>query len=108
MFFWKTVEVTSSMDDLSKPDQDTMSKAQESPQETRSKTIAGLQVEAVQNGFDIGDKIPEFTFNQLQVSFIQQAICLEIPSFIFIQPTALKVVRFKQRDFLSFMKLWQI
>ena len=60
VFFWKTLEATSSMDDLSKPDQDAMSKAQEKPQETRSKTIAGLQVEAVQNGFDIGDKIPEF------------------------------------------------
>ena len=60
VFFWKTLEATSSMDDLSKPDQDAMSKAQEKPQETRSKTIAGLQVETVQNGFDIGDKIPEF------------------------------------------------
>ena len=60
VFFWKTLEATSSMDDLSKPDQDAMSKAQEKPQETRSKAIAGLQVEAVQNGFDIGDKIPEF------------------------------------------------
>ena len=60
VFFWKTLEATSSMDDLSKPDQDTMSKAQEKPQETRSKTIAGLKVETVQNGFDIGDKIPEF------------------------------------------------
>ena len=60
VFFWKTLEATSSMDDLSKPDQDAMSKAQEKPQETRSKTIAGLKVETVQNGFDIGDKIPEF------------------------------------------------
>ncbi|MDB2609926.1 peroxiredoxin [Paracoccaceae bacterium] len=60
VFFWKTLEATSSMDDLSKPDQDAMSKAQEKPQETRSKTIAGLQLETVQNGFDIGDKIPEF------------------------------------------------
>lgn len=60
MFFWKTLEATSSMDDLSKPDQDAMSRAQEKPQETRSKTIAGLKVETVQNGFDIGDKIPEF------------------------------------------------
>ena len=60
MFFWKTLEATSSMDDLSKSDQDAMSKAQEKPQVTRSKTIAGLQVETVQNGFDIGDKIPEF------------------------------------------------
>ena len=60
MFFWKTLEAASSMDDLSKPDQDAMSKAQEKPQETRSKTISGLKVETVQNGFDIGDKIPEF------------------------------------------------
>jgi peroxiredoxin Q/BCP len=60
VFFWKTLEATSSMDDLSKPDQDAMSRAQEKPQETRSKTIAGLKVETVQNGFDIGDKIPEF------------------------------------------------
>ena len=60
VFFWKTLEATSSMDDLSKPDQDAMSKAQEKPQETRSKTIAGLKVETVQNGFDIGDKFPEF------------------------------------------------
>ena len=60
VFFWKTLDATSSMDDLSKPDQDAMSKAQEKPQETRSKTIAGLKVETVQNGFDIGDKIPEF------------------------------------------------
>ena len=60
VFFWKTLEATSSMDDLSKPDQDAMSKAQEKPQETRSKTIAGLKVETVQNGFDICDKIPEF------------------------------------------------
>jgi peroxiredoxin Q/BCP len=60
VFFWKTLEATSSMDDLPKPDQDAMSKAQKKPQETRSKTIAGLQVETVQNGFDIGDKIPEF------------------------------------------------
>ena len=60
VFFWKTLEATSSMDDLPKPDQDAMSKAQEKPQETRSKTIAGLKVETVQNGFDIGDKIPEF------------------------------------------------
>ena len=60
VFFWKTLEATSSMDDLLKPDQYAMSKAQEKPQKTRSMTIAGLQVEAVQNGFDIGDKIPEF------------------------------------------------
>ena len=60
VFFWKTLEATSSMDDLSKPDQDAMSRAQGKPQETRSKTIAGLKVETVQNGFDIGDKIPEF------------------------------------------------
>ena len=60
VFFWKTLEAISSMDDLSKPDQDAMSRAQEKPQETRSKTIAELQVETVQNGFDIGDKIPEF------------------------------------------------
>lgn len=60
VFFWKTLEATSSMDDLSKPVQDAMSRAQEKPQETRSKTIAGLKVETVQNGFDIGDKIPEF------------------------------------------------
>lgn len=60
VFFWKTLEATSSMDDLSKPDQDAISRAQEKPQETRSKTIAGLKVETVQNGFDIGDKIPEF------------------------------------------------
>jgi len=60
VFFWKTLEATSSMDDLPKPDQDAMSKAQEKPQETRSKTIAGLKVETVQNGFDIGDTIPEF------------------------------------------------
>ena len=60
VFFWKTLEAISSMDDLSKPDQDAMSRAQEKPQETRSKTIAGLKVETVQNGFDIGDKIPEF------------------------------------------------
>lgn len=60
VFFWKTLEATSSMDDLSKPDQDAMSREQEKPQETRSKTIAGLKVETVQNGFDIGDKIPEF------------------------------------------------
>ena len=60
VFFWKTLEATSSMDDLSKPDQDAMSRAQDKPQETRSKTIAGLKVETVQNGFDIGDKIPEF------------------------------------------------
>ena len=56
VFFWKTLEAISSMDDLSKPDQDAMSRAQEK----RSKTIAELQVETVQNGFDIGDKIPEF------------------------------------------------
>ena len=56
VFFWKTLEATSSMDDLSKPDQDAMSRAQEKP----SKNIAELQVETVQNGFDIGDKIPEF------------------------------------------------
>jgi peroxiredoxin Q/BCP len=60
VFFWKTLEATSSMDDLSKPVQDAMSRAQEKPQETQSKTIAELQVETVQNGFDIGDKIPEF------------------------------------------------
>ena len=60
VFFWKTLEATSSMDDLSKPVQDAMSRAQEKPQETRSKTIAGLKVETVQNGFDIGDKIPKF------------------------------------------------
>ena len=60
VFFWKTLEATSSIDEMSKPDQDAMLKAQEKPQETRSKAIAGLQVEAVQNGFDIGDKIPEF------------------------------------------------
>ena len=60
VFFWKTLEATSSMDDLSKPDQDAMSRAQEKPQETRSKTIAELQVETVQNSFDIGGKIPEF------------------------------------------------
>ena len=60
VFFWKTLEATSRMGDLSKPDQDAMSRAQEKSQETRSKTLARLQVEAVQNDFDIGDKIPEF------------------------------------------------
>ena len=69
VFFWKTLEATSSMDDLPKPDQDAMSKAQEKPQETRSKTIAGLQVEAVQNGFDIGDKIPEFELQSTSGEF---------------------------------------
>ena len=60
VFFWKTLEATSSMGDLSKPDQDAMSRTQGKLQETRSKTVSRLQVEAVQNGFDIGDKIPEF------------------------------------------------
>ena len=60
VLFWKTLEAKSSINDLSKLDQDAMLRTREKPQETRSKTVARLQVEAVQNGFDIGDKIPEF------------------------------------------------
>ena len=60
VFFWKTLEATSSIGDLSKPDQDAMSRTRKKPQETRPKTVSRLQVEAVQNGFDVGDKIPEF------------------------------------------------
>jgi peroxiredoxin Q/BCP len=59
-FFGKALEATPSIGDLSKPDQDAMSRTQKKSQETRSKTVARLQVEAVQNGFDVGDKIPEF------------------------------------------------
>ena len=60
VFFWKALEATSSVGDLSKPDQDAKPSALKKPEEPESKAVARLQVEASQNGFDVGDKIPEF------------------------------------------------
>ena len=103
-FFWKTLEATSSVGDLSKPDQHAKPSILEKPEEPESKAVARLQVEASQNGFDVGEKTPNLNFSQLQESYIRQPICLKIPSFIFTQLMALKAAPFKQRDFLSFMK----
>ncbi len=60
VFFWKILGPTSSISDLSKPDQGGMLSALEKPPESRSKIVTKLQVEASQNGFNVGYNIPEF------------------------------------------------